>query len=36
MSVLHNEKLGIEIVCNDTVASHDNIFLRRIQRVKPA
>ena len=27
---LTNEKLGIEIVCNDTVASHENIFLRRI------
>jgi glucoamylase len=30
---LTNEKLGIEIVCNDTVASHENIFLRRV-RVK--
>src|SRR5258706_16168437 len=28
---LRNEELGIEIVCNDTVASHDNIFLRRIR-----
>ena len=27
---LTNEKLGIEIVCNDTVASHENIFLRRV------
>ena len=27
---LKNEKLGIEIVCNDTVASHENIFLRRV------
>lgn len=27
---LINEKLGIEIVCNDTVASHENIFLRKI------
>jgi glucoamylase len=25
-----NESLQIEIVCNDTVASHENIFLRRI------
>ncbi len=30
---LTNETLGIEIVCNDTVASHENIFLRRV-RVK--
>ncbi len=28
---LINEKLGIEIVCNDTVASHENIFLRRVR-----
>ncbi len=27
---LSNEKLGIEIVSNDTVASHDNIFLRKV------
>ncbi len=27
---LTNEKLGIEIVCNDTVANHENIFLRKI------
>ncbi|HXG84442.1 MAG TPA: glycoside hydrolase family 15 protein [Pyrinomonadaceae bacterium] len=27
---LINEKLGIEIVSNDTVASHENIFLRRV------
>ncbi|MEZ5426289.1 MAG: glycoside hydrolase family 15 protein [Pyrinomonadaceae bacterium] len=27
---LINEKMGIEILCNDTVASHENIFLRRI------
>ncbi|MGI8787668.1 MAG: glycoside hydrolase family 15 protein [Pyrinomonadaceae bacterium] len=27
---LTNENLGIEIVCNDTVASHENIFLRRV------
>jgi oligosaccharide amylase len=26
---LLNEKLGLEIVSNDTVASHENIFLRR-------
>ncbi len=30
---LKNEKLGVEIVCNDTVASHENTFLRRV-RVK--
>ena len=30
---LSNEKLGLEIVCNDTVDSHENLFLRRI-RVK--
>lgn len=29
--VLKNERLGIEIICNDTVASHENIFLRRIK-----
>ena len=28
---LINEKLGLEIVCNDTVASHENIFLRRVR-----
>jgi oligosaccharide amylase len=28
---LTNENLGIEIVCNDTVASHENIFLRGIR-----
>jgi oligosaccharide amylase len=27
---LENSDLGIRIDCNDTVASHDNIFLRRI------
>ncbi len=27
---LANEKLGLEIVSNDTVASHENIFLRRV------
>ncbi|MBX3288748.1 MAG: glycoside hydrolase family 15 protein [Acidobacteria bacterium] len=27
---LVNASLGIEIVCNDTVASHQNIFLRKI------
>lgn len=28
---LTNEKLGVEIVCNDTVASHENTFLRRVR-----
>ena len=28
---LVNESLGIEIVSNDTVASHENIFLRRVR-----
>jgi GH15 family glucan-1,4-alpha-glucosidase len=28
---LTNETLGIEIVSNDTVASHENIFLRRVR-----
>lgn len=28
---LTNEKLGLRITCNDTVASHDNIFLRRVR-----
>jgi oligosaccharide amylase len=28
---LTNKKLGIEIVCNDTVGSHENVFLRRIR-----
>lgn len=28
--VLINKRLGIKIVCNDTVASHDNIFLRKV------
>jgi len=28
---LTNETFGIEMVCNDTVASHDNIFLRKIR-----
>ena len=28
---LTNENLGIEIVSNDTVASHENIFLRRVR-----
>lgn len=27
---LTNEKLGLEITSNDTVASHENIFLRRV------
>lgn len=28
---LINESLGIEIVCNDTVANQENIFLRRVR-----
>jgi len=28
---LVNESLGIEIVSNDTIASHENIFLRRVR-----
>ena len=28
---LLNEDLGIEISCNDTVASHENVFLRKIE-----
>jgi glucoamylase len=28
---LENESLGIRISSNDTVASHDNVFLRRVQ-----
>jgi glucoamylase len=28
---LTNDRLGIKITCNDTVASHDNIFLRRVR-----
>ena len=28
---LINETLGVEIRCNDTVASHENIFLRRVR-----
>lgn len=28
---LFNEELGLEIVCSDTVASHENIFLRRVR-----
>lgn len=28
---LLNEKLGVEIVSNDTVASHENIFLRKLR-----
>lgn len=27
---LTNSKLGLSVVCNDTVASHDHIYLRRI------
>lgn len=29
--VLTNAKLGIELACNDTVASHEDIFLRRVR-----
>ncbi len=29
--VLTNEQLSVEIVCSDTVASHENIFLRRVR-----
>ncbi len=28
---LVNERLGVEIVCNDSVASHENIFIRRVR-----
>jgi len=28
--VLTNSRLGVSIVCNDTVASHEDIFLRRV------
>lgn len=28
---LLNEDLGIEIICNDTVASHENVFLRKFE-----
>src|SRR5262245_66215571 len=28
---LTNESLGIKIISNDTVASHENIFLRRVR-----
>lgn len=28
---LNNQQLGVEMVCNDTVASHDNTFLRRVR-----
>src|SRR6478672_13475284 len=28
---LTNEGLGLKFVCNDTVASHDNLYLRRIE-----
>lgn len=27
---LVNDKLGVEIICNDTVLSHENVFLRKI------
>lgn len=29
--ILSNEELSVEIHCNDTVASHDNVFLRRVR-----
>jgi len=29
--ILKNENLGVEVVCNDTVASHENTFLRRVR-----
>ncbi len=28
---LVNKKIGVEIVCNDTVLSHENVFLRKIK-----
>ena len=28
---LQNDTLGIEIICNDTVASHESVFLRKIE-----
>jgi GH15 family glucan-1,4-alpha-glucosidase len=28
---LANASLGVEVICNDTVASHENIFLRRVR-----
>lgn len=31
--VLRNDKIGVEIHCNDTVASHDNVFLRRARLI---
>ena len=33
---LINEKLAVEIHCNDTVASHDNVFLRRVRVINRA
>ncbi|MEO8650116.1 MAG: glycoside hydrolase family 15 protein [Acidobacteriota bacterium] len=33
---LHNTKLAIELSCSDTVASHENIFLRRFRVVNTA
>ena len=27
---LQNARLGVELECNDTVASHDNVYLRRV------
>src|ERR1043166_4189977 len=29
--VLTNKTLGLRITCNDTVASHENVYLRRVQ-----
>src|SRR5213083_2062390 len=28
---LKSERLGVEMICSDTVASHENIFLRRVR-----
>jgi oligosaccharide amylase len=28
---LANQKLGVELICNDTVASHENTYLRRVR-----
>ena len=33
---LTNKKLSVEIHCNDTVASHDNVFLRRVRVINKA
>lgn len=29
--ILESERLGLSISCNDTVASHENVFLRRVR-----